>query len=63
MGQWVKDLACLCGGAGLIPGVGSRPGAVDEGSNVAATLARIQPLAKELPYAAGATEKRKFPYW
>ena len=36
MAQWVNDLACLCGGAGLIP---SSEQWIKEGSTIAAAVA------------------------
>ena len=58
-GQWGENSTTAAraaeGGAGLIPG----PAQWVKGSGVAAALARIQPLARDLPRAAGVATKKK----
>ena len=50
MGQWVNNLACLCGGAGSVSN--PSPWVKD------LTLPQLQFLAWELPYVASAAKKK-----
>lgn len=54
--QWANDLACVCGGTSSI---NPQPGAVGQGSCVAAAMAQVTALAWKLPYAMGAAEKKR----